>query len=55
MRYLIWGAGTWGRSLYRCLKVHDCEVVAFIDNDPKKIGKTFEDMPIISFEEYKKN
>ena len=53
MQYVIWGAGTWGRRFLRCLKVYGYEAVAFIDSNQDKQGKTYEELPVISFDKYK--
>lgn len=55
MNYVIWGAGTWGKRIFDCLKIHGHEPVAFIDNDINKQNQKFQNLPIISFDEYKKN
>ena len=55
MNYVIWGAGTWGKRIFDCLRVHGYNSIAFIDNDINKQGKSFENLPIISLDEYKKN
>ena len=51
VKYVIWGAGTWGKRLVRCLKIYKHEVVAFIDSN--KYGETYDKIPIISLDEYK--
>jgi glycosyltransferase involved in cell wall biosynthesis len=47
----IWGAGMMGRRLGKQLERAGCEITAFIDIDPKKIGSTRRGKPIISPEE----
>lgn len=43
---LIWGAGMVGRRLSKHLLRQDCPLVAFIDIDPRKIGRTRRGRPI---------
>jgi len=45
---LIWGAGMMGRRLSKQLIRRGAPVAAFIDVDPKKIGKTRRSFPIIA-------
>jgi GT2 family glycosyltransferase len=46
-RFAIWGAGQTGKRLARALEVHDVRPVAFIDVDPKKIGRPARDTIIV--------
>jgi glycosyltransferase involved in cell wall biosynthesis len=45
---LVWGAGMMGRRLSKQLIRRGAPVAAFIDVDPKKIGKTRRSFPIIA-------
>ncbi len=45
---IIWGAGMVGRRLSKHLLRQDCPLVAFIDIDPRKIGRTRRGRPIIA-------
>jgi glycosyltransferase involved in cell wall biosynthesis len=47
-RVIIWGAGQTGRRLSKHLKRFGCQLAAFIDIDPKKIGSTLRGLPIHS-------
>lgn len=47
----VWGAGMTGRRLSKHLLRVDLPMVAFIDVDPKKIGKTLRGHPILAREE----
>ena len=47
---IIWGAGTNGRRLSKYLLPLSCPLVAFLDIDRQKIGKTNCSIPIQSFE-----
>lgn len=51
MKYIIWGAGNRGKIINSILQ--DNEILAFIDSNKNKIGKTYCGKPIISYEEYK--
>jgi glycosyltransferase involved in cell wall biosynthesis len=44
---IIWGAGMIGRRLSKHLVRQGCPLVAFIDIDPKKIGRTRRGQPIL--------
>ena len=44
---IIWGSGMMGRRLAKQLERQDVPLVAFIDIDPKKIGRTRRGKPII--------
>jgi hypothetical protein len=46
--FWIWGAGRYGRHLARALEAEGREVDAFIDIDPKKIGRTRRGRPVCS-------
>ncbi len=48
---IIWGAGMMGRRLAKQLERVDAPIIAFIDIDPKKIGRTRRGRPIIAPEE----
>ncbi len=45
---IVWGAGMMGRRLGKQLQLKEAPLVAFIDIDPKKIGKTRRGLPILS-------
>ena len=45
---IIWGAGMMGRRLAKQLEKQDVPIVAFVDIDPKKIGRTKRGKPIIA-------
>lgn len=49
---MIWGTGSHARNGWGSLRFtypqREYEIVAFIDNNPKKVGKSFNDIPIIS-------
>jgi glycosyltransferase involved in cell wall biosynthesis len=47
----IWGAGMMGRRLGKQLERSGVEITAFIDIDPKKIGKTRRGKPVLPAEE----
>lgn len=38
--FAVWGAGKTGRRLARALEAHELSPAAFVDIDPKKIGRT---------------
>lgn len=48
---IIWGSGMMGRRLAKQLERQDAPIVAFVDIDPKKIGRTRRGKPIISPDE----
>lgn len=50
MKYVVWGAGYRGSVIAEIL---GDKVVAFIDGDKNKIGTTFWEKPVISYEQYK--
>ncbi len=45
---IIWGSGMKGRRLAKHLEQQDVLIVAFVDIDPKKIGRTRRGKPIIA-------
>lgn len=45
---IVWGAGMMGRRLGKQLQHRDVPLVAFVDIDPKKIGRTRRRLPIIA-------
>jgi hypothetical protein len=45
---IIWGAGMMGRRLSKQLERQKAPLVAFIDVDPKKIGRTRRGLPILA-------
>ena len=44
---IIWGAGMMGKRLSKHLIKHGCPLVAFIDIDPRKIGRTRRGRPVL--------
>lgn len=50
MKIVIWGAGQRGKRIFSRLKPG--EVLAFIDNDSRKVGSKYMGVSIISLEEY---
>ncbi len=44
---IIWGAGMMGRRLAKQLQRQNLPLVAFIDVDPRKIGRTLRKLPIL--------
>lgn len=44
----IWGAGRNGKRVLQILKTENCQVAGFIDNNPDKQGKKYEDIAIVS-------
>lgn len=50
MKIVIWGLGTRGKRIFSRLRPG--EVVAFIDNDPDKVGESYENTAVISLEQY---
>ncbi|MBI3180286.1 MAG: glycosyl transferase, partial [Deltaproteobacteria bacterium] len=44
---VIWGAGPIGRRLSRHLRCHGVRGLAFIDVDPRKIGRILHDAPVV--------
>ncbi|MEN7973948.1 MAG: glycosyltransferase [Verrucomicrobiota bacterium] len=45
---IVWGSGMMGRRLGKQLQRQDMPLVAFVDIDPKKIGRTRRGLPIIA-------
>ena len=45
--FAVWGAGKTGRRLARALETHALAPDAFVDIDPKKIGRTARGRPIV--------
>lgn len=45
---VIWGAGRYGRWLGRALAAEGVQIVAYVDIDPKKIGRTRGGAPVIA-------
>lgn len=52
---IIWGAGMMGRRLGKQLERAGCTITAYVDIDPKKIGKTRRGRPILSPEEMRES
>lgn len=50
-KFVVWGIGHRGRILYELLGKD--RIIAFIDSNPEKIGKMYEDCPIIDYKTYK--
>lgn len=50
MRIVIWGLGTRGKRIFS--RLIPGEVVAFIDNDPEKIGTHYEGVAVIDLKQY---
>lgn len=50
MKIVIWGLGTRGKRIFSRLRPG--EVVAFIDNDPQKVGIDYEGVPVVDLEQY---
>jgi hypothetical protein len=48
---IVWGAGMMGRRLGKQLQNNQVPLVAFVDIDPKKIGRTRRGKPIIAPDE----
>lgn len=51
--FIFWGAGRWGRLLLRFFP--ELDVKAFIDKNPSKYGTLINDIPVMSFEDARKN
>ncbi len=47
----IWGAGTAGKRLGRYLQQNGISLTAFVDVDPRKVGRTRRGLPVLSAEE----
>ena len=50
MKFVVWGAGLRGQRILPHIREY---VIAFIDSDETKIGTTIDNIPIISYDEYK--
>ena len=51
---VIYGAGYSGKQLHKQFRQYDKDVVSyFVDDDPEKIGKTINEIKILSYEELK--
>lgn len=53
MRVVIFGAGILGQNIAKALINTDCKIVAFLDNDLKKVGLYYEGIIIINPEKVK--
>jgi len=53
LKYVVWGAGGRGKVIFDLLGKQ--KIVAFIDSNPEKQGKTFFGCPIIDYDQYKKD
>lgn len=49
---IVWGSGMTGKRLSKHLLRQDLPLVAFIDIDPAKIGRTRRGLPILSFDDF---
>ncbi len=49
MNIYIWGTGKYSRKVLQTLRPEWREVTGFVDNDPSKHGKTYENRKIVSF------
>jgi glycosyltransferase involved in cell wall biosynthesis len=49
--FAVWGAGKTGRRLARALEAHALAPAAFVDIDPRKIGRTARGLAIVDAEE----
>lgn len=49
-RLVLWGAGRDGRRFARALALEGQRVEAFVDVDPKKLGRTVQDVPVLPME-----
>lgn len=52
---LIWGTGSYGERIFNLLKANEIIVDGFLDNDPKKTGKTLNGKLIYTLELLKKS
>lgn len=52
MKFVIWGAGHWGKVVSEWLGKE--KILAFIDSNSEKIGKIYQDRPTIDYNTYKK-
>lgn len=48
---IVWGAGQTGRRLGRALEAYDLKASAFVDIDPRKVGRTARGAPIVGADE----
>lgn len=53
MKYVVWGSGYRGKVLMETIGADN--IIAFIDSDKEKLGKTYCGKPIISYEKYKES
>ncbi len=52
---IIYGAGYSGKQLHKQFRQYDKDVVSyFVDDDPEKVGKTINEIKILSYEDLKK-
>ncbi|MEK6256472.1 MAG: glycosyl transferase family 2, partial [Chloroflexota bacterium] len=49
---IIWGSGMTGKRISKHLLREGLPLVAFIDIDPNKIGRTRRGLPILSFDDF---
>ena len=47
---MIWGACDRGSLMSKVLSYHGLKIAGFIDNDPEKIGKPFDNLPVTGFD-----
>lgn len=45
--FVVWGAGRTGRRLARALEAHDLRAAAFVDIDPRKVGRSARGVAIV--------
>ncbi len=45
---VVWGAGPTGKAFARALQAAGTDVLAFVEVDPRKIGQTIHDAPVVS-------
>jgi hypothetical protein len=45
---IVWGAGPVGKAFAQELQAQDLEVRAFVDPDPRKIGQTIQEAPVVA-------
>ena len=50
-RVVVWGAGPVGKSFARELRRQGSEVVAFVEVDPRKIGREIYGTPVVSVDD----
>ena len=46
-KVVLWGAGLYGKKIYRMLHKPEIDIIALIDNDPKKSGREENDIMIL--------